>query len=86
MYSASIIKMEFIALMMKAVYFYETTRHHFREGCHLHIRRCENLKSDPFFSSSGLSNFLIPWGQGQFFLFLEPTAKKPHHGTVFENE
>jgi hypothetical protein len=32
-----------------------------------------------------LSNFLIPWGQGQFFLFLEPTAKKPHHGTVFEN-
>jgi hypothetical protein len=42
-----------IALMMEAVStpettinFYETTRRNIPEGCHLHIRRRENLKSD----------------------------------------
>jgi hypothetical protein len=27
------------------VYFYGTTRRSISEGCHLHTRRCENLKS-----------------------------------------
>jgi hypothetical protein len=42
----------FIALMMEALrtsessfYFNETTRRHIPEGCHLHTRRCEILKS-----------------------------------------
>jgi hypothetical protein len=41
-----------IALMTEAVRiskalvnFYETTRRNIPEGCHLHTRRCENLKS-----------------------------------------
>jgi hypothetical protein len=41
-----------IAMMMKAVStsemlvnFYETTRHNIPEGCHLLVRRHENLKS-----------------------------------------
>jgi hypothetical protein len=44
-----------IALMMEAgrtsepsVNFYETTRRNIPEGCHLHTRHCENMKSHRF--------------------------------------
>jgi hypothetical protein len=40
-----ILMMEAVSTFETSVNFYQTTRRNVPEGCHLHTRRCKNLKS-----------------------------------------
>jgi hypothetical protein len=45
--------MEAIRISETSVYFYETKRRHVPDGCHVQVRRRENLNSENLINASG---------------------------------